>query len=225
MLHSPAARPAFVKKMMDKDSIVNKVLNTLGFLHSAFHLCNNRTKLFPTHMISSTQTNHPLSNFTASSAQPTSNALEQACSRLKAAGLRITQPRIAILNALIKRSEPATIEQIHLDLKDSACDLVTVYRCLAAFEELGLVRRCFFHNGTSLYQIQFSDEPVYHVVSKDGAILETVSPELSAELRAVVTKVEAELKGRGYTNVTNMVAFFVNAGARQPAAAPVAEQV
>jgi Fur family ferric uptake transcriptional regulator len=174
-------------------------------------------------MISSTQTNHPLSNF-SSSAQPTGNALEQACSRLKAAGLRITQPRIAILNALIKRSEPATIEQIHLDLKDSACDLVTVYRCLAAFEELGLVRRCFFHNGTSLYQIQFNDEPVYHVVSKDGAILQTVSPELSAELRAVVSKVEAELKGRGYTNVTNMVAFFANAGARQPAAAPVAEQ-
>ena len=164
-------------------------------------------------MISSTQTHHPITNF--SSTQPTGSALEQACARLKAAGLRITQPRISILNALIKRSEPATIEQIHVDLKDSACDLVTVYRCLAAFEELGLVRRCFFHNGTSLYQIQFSDEPVYHIVSKEGAILDTVSPELSAELRAVLTKVEADLKGRGYSEVTNMVAFFANAASRQ----------
>lgn len=166
-------------------------------------------------MISSTQTNHPLTNF-SESAQPAGSALEQACSRLKAAGLRITQPRIAILNALIKRSEPATIEQIHLDLKDSACDLVTVYRCLAAFEELGLVRRCFFHNGTSLYQIKFNDEPVYHVVSKDGQILESVSPGLAAELRAVITKIEDELKSRGYTEVSNMAAFFATPAVRQP---------
>lgn len=168
-------------------------------------------------MISSTQTHHPIANYSAT-AQPTGSALEQACARLKAAGLRITQPRISILNALIKRNEPATIEQIHLDLKDSACDLVTVYRCLAAFEELGLVRRCFFHNGTSLYQIQFDDTPVYHLVSKDGAVLETIAPELASELQAVLGKIEADLKARGYTDVTNMAAFFANAGTRQPAA-------
>lgn len=164
-------------------------------------------------MISSTQTNHPMTNV---SATPVSgSALEQACARLKSAGLRITQPRISILNALIKRAEPATIEQIHIDLKDSACDLVTVYRCLAAFEELGLVRRCFFHNGTSLYQIQLNDEPVYHVVSKDGAILDTLSPELAKELSGVIAKVESELKSRGYSEVTHMAAFFANAGGRQ----------
>jgi len=168
-------------------------------------------------MISSTQTNHPMTTF-SSPTQATSSALEQACSRLKAAGLRITQPRIAILNALIKRNEPATIEQLHLDLKDSACDLVTVYRCLAAFEDLGLVRRCFFHNGTSLYQIQLNDEPLYHVVSKDGAILGTVSSELAKELSVVVAKIETELKNRGLSDVTHMAAFFASSGARQPAA-------
>jgi Fur family ferric uptake transcriptional regulator len=143
--------------------------------------------------------------------------LEQACSRLKAAGLRITQPRIAILNALINRTQPATIEQIHLDLKDSACDLVTVYRCLAAFEDLGLVRRCFFHNGTSLYQLQLTTEPVYHVVSKEGAILETIPSELATELSNVLTKIETDLKARGFTDVSHMAAFFAAAGARQPA--------
>ena len=101
-------------------------------------------------MIASTQTNHPLP--TNNDDSPTRAALQIACNRLKTAGLRITQPRIAILEALIKRSLPATIEQIHAELASASCDLVTVYRCLAAFEELGLVRRCFFHNGTSLYQ-------------------------------------------------------------------------
>ncbi|MET0261897.1 MAG: transcriptional repressor [Rariglobus sp.] len=166
-------------------------------------------------MISTTQTNHPLTNYSAST-QSVSGALEQACSRLKAAGLRITQPRIAILNALINRSQPATIEQIHLDLKDSSCDLVTVYRCLAAFEELNLVRRCFFHNGTSLYQIQLSDEPVYHVVSKEGQIIDTISTELAVELSTVLAKIEADLKSRGLTDISNMAAFF--AASRQTAA-------
>lgn len=169
-------------------------------------------------MISSTQTNHPINDYSAS-AQPVGSALEQACGRLKAAGLRITQPRIAILNALINRTAPATIEQIHLDLKDSACDLVTVYRCLAAFEELGLVRRCFFHNGTSLYQLQLTTEPVYHVVSKEGAILETIPNELAIELSGVLSKIEADLKARGFSDISHMAAFFANVGARQPAAA------
>ena len=161
-------------------------------------------------MIASTQTNSPLSN-SGNAVLSAGEALDQACSRLKSAGLRITQPRIAILSAMIARSEPATIEQVHTDLKDRSCDLVTVYRCLASFEELGLVRRCFFLNGTSLYQIQLGNQPVYHVMSKAGAILDTVSAELSAELQAVLAKIENELKGRGYSEVTNMAAFFATA--------------
>jgi len=134
--------------------------------------------------------------------------LEIACARLKSAGLRITQPRIAILDALIKRSLPASIEQIHGDLSGSACDLVTVYRCLAAFEELGLVRRCYFHNGTSLYQISLGNEPVYHVVNKGDNSVEALDPETSSELRAALTKVEEKLKARGYSEVSHMVEFF-----------------
>lgn len=155
----------------------------------------------------------------SATSQPVGSALEQACARLKSAGLRITQPRIAILNALIKRNAPATIEQIHLDLKDSACDLVTVYRCLAAFEELNLVRRCFFHNGTSLYQIQLTVEPIYHVVSKEGSILETIPTELANELHGVLTKIEADLKSRGFSDISNMAAFFATHGTRSPAVA------
>jgi len=169
-------------------------------------------------MISSTQTHHPMTE-SSSSSQPVGSALEQSCARLKSAGLRITQPRIAILNALINRNEPATIEQIHLDLKDSACDLVTVYRCLAAFEELSLVRRCFFHNGTSLYQLQLTAESVYHVVSKEGAILETIPTELATELDAVLSKIEANLKARGFSDITNMAAFFATPAGRQSNAA------
>lgn len=158
-------------------------------------------------MIASTQTHPPVSNV-KTSATSQSTPLDLACARLKSAGLRITQPRIAILDALIKRSLPASIEQIHGDLAGSSCDLVTVYRCLAAFEELGLVRRCFFHNGTSLYQINLGDEPVYHVVDKADNTVEALDAATSAELRAALAKVEAQLKARGYSDVSHMVEFF-----------------
>ncbi len=161
-------------------------------------------------MIASTQTNNPLAPAGAENPQKPP-ALQQACARLKAAGLRITQPRIAILEALIRRSLPATIEQLHADLAVSAassCDLVTVYRCLAAFEELGLVRRCFFHNGTSLYQLNLDDAQPYHVVDKSDNTVAPLDADLAEELRTAIQQIEQKLLERGYTNVSHMVEFF-----------------
>ncbi len=173
-------------------------------------------------MIASTQTNHPLADSTTTAAS-LDQSLDQACARLKAAGLRITQPRIAILTALFGQSQPITIEQIHEKLNSRSCDLVTVYRCLAAFEELGLVRRSYFHNGTSLYQIQMGTELVYHVVSKNDNTVTALSPELTVELRAVIQKIEDSLKAAGYTDISHMAEFFASApsAVRQGVAAKV----
>jgi Fur family ferric uptake transcriptional regulator len=158
-------------------------------------------------MIASTQTNHPLASVKPPEAMPQAS-IDVACSRLKAAGLRITQPRVAILEALIKRAQPASIEQIHGDLANSACDLVTVYRCLAAFQEVGLVRLCYFHNGTSLYQIKLDTENPYHVVSKETNEVEELDAENAAELRTVIGRIQESLAARGYSEVSHLVQFF-----------------
>ncbi len=157
-------------------------------------------------MIASTQTNQPL----APIQQPDHNdqSLEQVFVQLRNAGLRITQPRVAILTALMKRDQPTSIEQIHGDLADGSCDLVTVYRCLAAFEEIGLVRRSFFHNGTSLYEISSDDGARYHIVSKKTREVKTLDAESTEELRAAVAKIENKLRSLGYTEVGHVVEFF-----------------
>jgi Fur family ferric uptake transcriptional regulator len=170
-------------------------------------------------MIASTQTNHPLAGTKPSVAQ---SPITLACTHLKRAGLRITQPRIAILTALIKRGQPTSIEQIHGDLTEGSCDLVTVYRCLAAFEEIGLVRRSFYHNGTSLYTFNLGETKSYHFVCKDTNRVEEIDADTTAEVRRCVLQIEELLKTRGYTDVTHMVEFFgrtPNAGAAQSAAA------
>ncbi len=159
-------------------------------------------------MIASTQTNHPIAE--AKGADKVGVPVERACARLREAGLRITRPRIAILNALAKRGKPASIEQLHEDLANVSCDLVTVYRCLAAFQELGIVRRCYFENGTSLYRLHLEGETVYHVVTREGNVVEQIEPALAAEINTVVTKAEARLKAQGYTNVSHLVEFFAN---------------
>jgi len=157
-------------------------------------------------MIASTQTNSPLEDGKSPSAK--NSPLDIACARLKAAGLRITQPRIAILAALSKRGQPTTIEQIHADLDAGSCDLVTVYRCLSAFEDIGLVRRSFFHNGTSLYALSLGDSHPYHVICKETNRVQEIDPETPAELRRNVMQIEELLKSRGYNNVTHVVEFF-----------------
>jgi Fur family transcriptional regulator, ferric uptake regulator len=157
-------------------------------------------------MIATTHSTSPSEN--SNSPTSTQSPLDVACARLKAAGLRITQPRIAILAALAKRGQPTTIEQIHADLDSGSCDLVTVYRCLSAFEEIGLVRRSFFHNGTSLYALSLGDAHPYHVICKETNRVQEIDPETTAELRKNVMQIEELLKSRGYNNVTHVVEFF-----------------
>lgn len=145
------------------------------------------------------------------------SALEAACARLRSAGLRITQPRVAILQVLLARSSPASIEQIHGALSSASCDLVTVYRCLAAFQKAGLVRLCYFHNGTSLYEIAMNRETAFHIVSRESNGSTPLPADLTSQLREVLRKIEASLQARGFRDVSSVVNFVAStAKAVQP---------
>lgn len=160
-------------------------------------------------MISSTQTNHPLAGVVATKVASTQEAESGASflNRLRAAGLRSTQPRLAIFTALEQFQEPVSIEQIYRSIKSRSCDLVTVYRSLALFEELGLVTRTFSNNGTGLYEIKREGAPSYFVTCRESGKREAISEALAAELTAVLTKIEASLQERGYRNVASRVEF------------------
>lgn len=149
-------------------------------------------------MISVTQSNHP---FTGLNEPRESAALDAACACLHKAGMRVTKPRVAILSTLIKRQSPATIEQIHHEVAASACDLVTVYRCLAAFEEIGLVHRGFQHNGTIFYEYRRGIEPRGHLLCRSCGRAESV--ELSTGLN-----LDDLVQERGFRQVSQVVQFF-----------------
>ena len=126
------------------------------------------------------------------------SSLKRAISKLKSAGLRLTQPRIAILDALHQHKQLTSIEQLHAALADGSCDLVTVYRCIGAFEKIGLVRRAFFHNGTALYELNLEQPMRYHVVCITTNRVTELNADTSAELGSALNQVENTLRGRGY---------------------------
>lgn len=158
-------------------------------------------------MIASTQSNSPFASG-AKRETPTEAIIAAASEKLRANGGRVTQPRIAMLTALASRRGPSTIEQLHADLGAECCDLVTIYRSMAAFEELGVVRRTFFHNGTALYELSLNQPAAYHVVCKATQRIDALEPELAAELRRAIDSVQRRLREQGYGEISHMVEFF-----------------
>ena len=151
-------------------------------------------------MISATQSNHPLAAVTASPA-PAGSALDEARTRIRQAGMRITKPRLAIVESMQQHEGPVSIERIHQQMGPAVCDLVTVYRCLAAFEQLGMVRRSHLHNGTCLYELTLRKTRHYHIVCKGCGSTDRVD-------YFPVEGIERLLQDRGYADVSHVVEFF-----------------
>lgn len=150
-------------------------------------------------MIAATQSNHPMGSITQP--KPEGSALDEAKNRIRNAQMRITKPRIAIIESLNQHDGPVSIERIHLDVGSNVCDLVTVYRCLSAFENLGIVRRSYLHNGTCLYELTLGSQQHYHISCKACGKTEKVD-------YFSVEGMERTLQDRGYSEVTHVVGFF-----------------
>ena len=86
---------------------------------------------------------------------------------LRANGQRVTEPRQAVLDILTHEHGPFTAEELHARLKKGACDMVTVYRVLAAFAELNLVRRCDFGDGAYRYEFNTGEQHHHHIICRN----------------------------------------------------------
>src|SRR5688572_29162854 len=92
----------------------------------------------------------------------TSSELDRAFRIMEKASLRKTQARIALLESLISKHGPFSVEELHQIVKSQKVDLVTVYRCLTAFEQIGLVKRCYFGDGIARYEFQTESDHHHH---------------------------------------------------------------
>lgn len=96
-------------------------------------------------------------------------------SELRKAGLKVTTPRLKILQ-LLENAKPHHLnaETIHQQLKEHGDDvgLATVYRVLTQFETAGLIRRHNFEGGFSVFEIEQGHHHDHMVCERCGAVRE-----------------------------------------------------
>lgn len=100
---------------------------------------------------------------------------------LRNAGLKVTLPRVKILDILESSdTRHMTAEDIYRALLDSNEDigLATVYRVLTQFEAAGLVAKHNFEGGQSVYELETGDHHDHMIDIETGAVTEFFSEEI-----------------------------------------------
>lgn len=156
-------------------------------------------------MIASTQTQVPF----VVAGQDVPADRDALVAKLRAFGLRVTGPRVALLRALTASGQPATIDQLFARTGDQTCDLVTIYRTMAAFEKAGLVyRNGFSGRGAVMFCLDTGGLRRYPLIRKGSSVAEELDDESSRELRITIERIKNRLKARGYGELDHIVEFI-----------------
>ena len=94
---------------------------------------------------------------------------------LKKAGLKVTLPRVKILQILENVVDRhMTAEDIYQALRDAEEDvgIATVYRVLTQFEAAGLIERHNFDNGPAVYELDRGERHDHMVCTETGKVIE-----------------------------------------------------
>jgi len=107
--------------------------------------------------------------------------MNQKDQELKKVGLKVTLPRIKILQILEDRPDwHMTAEDIYQNLRDAQEDvgIATVYRVLTQFEAAGLITRHNFDSGPAIYELDKGDGHDHMVCTETGKVVEFHDPEI-----------------------------------------------
>jgi Fur family ferric uptake transcriptional regulator len=98
---------------------------------------------------------------------------------LKKAGLKVTLPRVKILQILEGAGDRhMSADDVYRTLLDQGEDvgLATVYRVLTQFETAGLVQRHHFEAGTAVFELAKGDHHDHMICLESGDVIEFVDP-------------------------------------------------
>lgn len=115
---------------------------------------------------------------------------------LKKAGLKVTLPRVKILEILESSNEHhMSAEDVYRALIDAQADvgLATVYRVLTQFETAGLVTRHHFDGGQAIFELDTGDNHDHIVCLKSGRVAEFKDDKIEKRLLEIATDLGYEL--------------------------------
>ncbi|MGQ0696833.1 MAG: ferric iron uptake transcriptional regulator [Panacagrimonas sp.] len=102
-------------------------------------------------------------------------------SDLRNAGLKVTLPRLKILEILeSSQTRHLSAEDIYKDLikHEEDIGLATVYRVLTQFEQAGLVKRHHFEDGHAVFELERGEHHDHMVDIETGKVVEFISEEI-----------------------------------------------
>lgn len=115
---------------------------------------------------------------------------------LRKAGLKVTLPRLKILDILeSSKQRHLSAEGIYKDLLESGEEigLATVYRVLTQFESAGLVHRHNFEGGHSVFELDDGEHHDHMVCVDTGEVVEFFSEEIERIQHEIAEKHGYEL--------------------------------
>ena len=126
---------------------------------------------------------------------------------LRKAGLKVTHPRMRILEVLETASpKHLTAEDIYRHLLENGDDigLATVYRVLTQFESAGLVLKHNFEGGQAVYELDRGQHHDHMVDVDTGKVVEFTSPEIERLQHEIADK-------HGYVIEDHSLVLYVRA--------------
>ncbi len=117
---------------------------------------------------------------------------------LRKAGLKVTLPRIKILELLeSSQQHHMSAEDVYKALLDQGEDvgLATVYRVLTQFEGAGIVQRHHFESGSSVFELSDGDHHDHIVCRQCGRVFEFTDRIIEDRQEAIALEMGFELKG------------------------------
>lgn len=123
-------------------------------------------------------------------------------SQLREAGLKVTVPRLKILEILAS-SQPRHLsaEDVYRRLLDSNEDigLATVYRVLTQFESAGLVVRHHFEGGTAVFELNEGEHHDHIVCIDCGRVEEFTDDSIEDRQREIASRLGFEISDHSLT--------------------------
>lgn len=126
---------------------------------------------------------------------------------LRKAGLKITLPRVKILQILESSAigtRHLSAEDVYDALRDAGEDvgLATVYRVLTQFEAAGLVTRHHFESGHSVFELARGEHHDHMVCVASGEVVEFTDPIIEQRQREIASE-------HGYELIDHSLVLYV----------------
>jgi len=117
---------------------------------------------------------------------------------IRNAGLKVTLPRVKILEMLERRQvsdRHLTAENVYKKLLEQGEEigLATVYRVLTQFEAAGLVKRLHFEGGNSVFELNRGEHHDHILCVKCGRVDEFTDQTIEARQQEIARKLGYEM--------------------------------